>query len=89
MNNESVAQRLKKMLVTDLNLDRTVESIADDESLFKEGLKLDSVDTLEIVLSIEKEFGLVLDEEKTKKHQAVFKTVGSLAAFVEQELSKK
>ena len=85
----SVVERLKKMLVEQLNLNLRSEQIADDEPLFKGGLELDSVDTLEIIVGIEREFNLKINRKKVKKPAAVFKTVASLAAFVEKLLAKK
>ena len=50
---------LKRLIVTSLNLDGlTPERIADDEPLFGAGLGLDSVDALELVVALEKEYGI-------------------------------
>lgn len=89
MINEPIIQRLKKILVKQLNIDRDPGKIPDDEPLFKKGLGLDSVDSLEIVVAIEREFKVAINSKNLKKPETVFKTVGSLAAFVEKLLAKK
>ncbi|MFO7870766.1 MAG: phosphopantetheine-binding protein [Kiritimatiellia bacterium] len=50
--------RVKQMLVRDLRLKMAPEDIADDAGLFQDGLGLDSVDALELVVALEKEFGV-------------------------------
>ena len=50
--------QIKALLVDRLKLERDAASIGDDEPLFgPEGLGLDSIDALELVLGIEQEFG--------------------------------
>ena len=59
MQQESIRADLKKLIVATLNLDGlTPDRIADDEPLFGAGLGLDSVDALELVVALEKEFGI-------------------------------
>ncbi len=62
---EDVKLRIKHLIVDRLKLDRTPDSIGDDESLFgAEGLGLDSIDALELVLGIEQEFGVKIENEE-------------------------
>lgn len=82
-------QRLKKMIVEQLNLDRDPDQIPDDEFLFKKGLGLDSLDSLEIIVGIEREFQVSITRKNLKKPEEVFKTVGSLSNFIDQLVSKK
>ena len=89
MNNEPVIKRLKKMLVAQLNLKRDPESIPDHEHLFREGLGLDSLDSLEIIVGIEREFKVKIERKKLKHPEAVFKTVSTLAAFIEKLTAQK
>jgi len=49
--------RVKKMLIRDLRLKVSLEDIKDDAPLFGSGLGLDSIDALELVCALEKEFG--------------------------------
>lgn len=89
MANETVIERLKKMLVKQLNLNRDPASMPDNEPLFKEGLGLDSLDSLEIIVGIEREFKIKISDENLKKPEEVFKSVGALADFVENLISNQ
>jgi len=89
VNNETVINRIKKILVEQLNLKRTPASIRDDEPLFKDGLGLDSIDSLEIIIAIEREFGIRIKDEQLKEPVRIFHSVKTLAEFVEQLLPVK
>ncbi|MDQ6860711.1 MAG: acyl carrier protein [Verrucomicrobiota bacterium] len=59
MPDENLRQRIKEMLVKNLMLQTTPEEIGDDLPLFGAGgLGLDSIDALELVVSMEKTFGV-------------------------------
>jgi len=86
MNHAAIAQRIKHLLVDKLHLEGlTPESIADDMSLFGEGLGLDSVDALELVVALEKEFSLRIQSHEVGRE--AFASVAALAAYVEGRLS--
>ena len=76
-------ENLKKLIVERLNLiDITPDDIGDETSLFKTGLGLDSIDALELTLSVEKEYGVkVANSEQALQ---AFKNVATLAGFIEQ-----
>ncbi len=75
--------RIKQLIVTSLNLDGVApESIGDDTPLFGEGLGLDSVDALELVVALEKEFGIKIQSQEVGR--GVFASVGALADFVRE-----
>lgn len=81
---ETLKQELKELIITSLDLeDITVEDIQDDESLFVDGLGLDSIDALELGVAIKKQYQLKLDANSAdnKKH---FASINALAAFVSQ-----
>ncbi|OGB90884.1 hypothetical protein A2625_07585 [candidate division WOR-1 bacterium RIFCSPHIGHO2_01_FULL_53_15] len=83
MNHEPVIKRLKRILVQQLNLERDPESIGDDEELFRAGLNLDSIDSLEMIIAIEREFCLSISDEQLKEPEKIFRTIRTLANFVE------
>ena len=86
MNNATIAQRIKHLLVDKLHLEGlSPESIADDMPLFGEGLGLDSVDALELVVALEKEFTLRIQSHEVGRE--AFASVAALAAYVEGRLS--
>ena len=59
MPETDLRSRIKEMLVKNLMLQTTVEQIGDDLPLFgPDGLGLDSIDALELVVSMEKTFGV-------------------------------
>jgi acyl carrier protein len=84
---DSIRADLKRLIVTTLNLDGlTPEAIADDAPLFGAGLGLDSVDALELVVALEKEYGISIASHEVEK--SVFGSLASLAAFVERRLGE-
>lgn len=85
-NGATIAQRIKNLLVEKLHLEGlSPESIADDMPLFGEGLGLDSVDALELVVALEKEFTLRIQSHEVGRE--AFASVAALAAYVEGRLS--
>ena len=73
---------IKKLIVDALMLDDvTPDEIETDAPLFNEGLGLDSIDALELAIALDKAFGVKIraEDEGTR---AVFRSVGTLAAFV-------
>jgi len=73
--------RLKRLLIDTLKLEGvTPETIPDDEPLIGSGLSLDSIDALELVVQLEKEFGIkIASSEESRQALA---SVASLSAFV-------
>ena len=56
------------MIIDTLKLEEiSVEEIDDDAPLFKEGLGLDSIDALELVVAIEKVFNVIIEDEDVGK----------------------
>ena len=79
---ESLKQQLKELIIESLELeDITPNDIIDDEPLFVEGLGLDSIDALELGLTIKKEFDIKLDAD-SKDTKAYFASINSLAEFI-------
>jgi acyl carrier protein len=79
---EATPSRIKQLIVTSLNLDgMRPEMIEDDAPLFGEGLGLDSVDALELVVALEKEFGIKIKSQEIGRE--VFSSVSSLSQFIE------
>ena len=78
--------RIKRLLVETLHLEGLVpDSLQDETPLFGEGLGLDSVDALELVVSLEKEFKIRIQSHEVGKE--AFASVSALAAFVEGRLA--
>jgi len=72
---------LKRMVIETLKIeDITVEDIENDEPLFREGLGLDSIDALELVVAIEKIFNIIIEDEDVGKK--AFASINALAKFI-------
>lgn len=81
-------RELKEFIVETMNLeDITPDEIGDDTLLFADdGLGLDSIDALELVLALKKKYGIVL-EANDEKSRAHLRSVATLAALVESSRS--
>lgn len=77
-------QKLKELLIQRLKLKVTPDQISEDTQLFgPDGLGLDSIDVLEIVVGIKKEFGVEIVDRQTA--EKVFTSVGAIAGFIEEK----
>lgn len=73
--------KLKELLVTELNLEgKTPADIDDAAPLFGEGLGLDSLDALQLAMSIEEKFGVRVPEGDEAR--SIFASINALAEFV-------
>ncbi len=81
-NTEQLCEFLKKMIIDTLMLeDITVAEIENDAPLFREGLGLDSIDALELVVAIEKIFNIIIEDEDVGK--TAFASINALAKFIQ------
>ena len=78
----TLQQRIKDVMTSNLMLDVSADEIGDDNPLFGPGgIGLDSVDALQLVVALEKNFGLkIADQGKAKD---VLQTVNTIAAAIE------
>lgn len=64
-----LSARIKEVLVEELMLQQTAAEIGDETPLFgADGLGLDSVDALQLVVALEKHFGLKVTDAEAAKH---------------------
>jgi acyl carrier protein len=80
LDRDSVRTALKELLVSGLRLDVSPGDIADDAPIFGEGLGLDSIDALELVVLVEERFSVGIPDEETGRH--VFGSVTALTDFI-------
>lgn len=86
MSPELLVPRLKRLLVSSLHLEGLApEAIADDEPLFSARLGLDSVDALELVVALEREFGVAVPSEEIGSES--FSSVRALAGWLAPRLA--
>ena len=83
-----INEELKLKLIKALNLDgMTPDEIDDKAPLFgDEGLGLDSIDVLELIVLLEKEYGIRIANPKDGK--GIFSSVESMAEFIEKNRKK-
>ena len=87
MENTELKEQLKKQIIQFLNLtDLTPADIKDDEPLFGDGLGLDSIDSLELIVLMKKEYGI--DIRDPREGRKVLVDVNTMAAYI-QEHGKK
>jgi acyl carrier protein len=78
----AIPNRIKRLIVESLHLEGMKPDMIEDEApLFGEGLGLDSVDALELVVALEKEFGIKIKSQELGRE--VFSSVSSLSQFIE------
>ncbi len=79
---DSLKEDLKKQIIEQLNLeDLTVADIADDALLFNDqGLGLDSIDALELIVLLEKYHGIQLTNPEEGKE--AFKSINTMAGYI-------
>jgi acyl carrier protein len=86
MTNDELKVQIKQAIVRSLKLPLGPDEIQDAAPLFGEGLGLDSIDALELVLELERSFGVVIGDEQTGGK--VLRSVDSIAEFVSQQRAK-
>lgn len=79
----SLKDEIKTHIIEQLNLeDLTISDIEDDAPLFGDGLGLDSIDALELIVLLDTHFGIkVADPEQGKE---IFTSVNTMAEFIEK-----
>lgn len=81
MSEENLREAIKAMMVENLMLKITKDEIRDDMPLFgPEGLGLDSIDALELVVGLEKQFGVTVSNSETARQALA--TVNSLHDYI-------
>jgi acyl carrier protein len=78
---EDLKLKLKEQIIEQLNLeDHTVADIDNDMSLFGEGLGLDSIDALELIVLLENSYNIQLTDPEAGK--SVFKSINTMADYI-------
>ena len=79
---DELKSQIKQAIVRSLKLPIDPNEIDSAAPLFGAGLGLDSIDALELVLELERSFGVVVGDEQTAKR--ALQSVNAIAAFVEE-----
>ena len=84
---EDLVLELKKQIIEALNLEEfTPEEIDESAPLFGDGLGLDSIDALELIVLLEKHYGIRLASPAEGKE--IFKSVNAIAEYVQKNRKK-
>jgi acyl carrier protein len=87
METAELKQQLKKQIVEFLNLlSVKPEDIKDDEPLFGAGLGLDSIDSLELIVLLGREYGI--DIKDPKEGRKILVDINTMVAYIEQHRTK-
>jgi acyl carrier protein len=87
---EELKKRIKEVLVEALNIEHvSPQEIGDDEVLFAKDNKLglDSIDAIEIVVAVQREFGVRISDQTSSR--VVLESVNTLADYIEKEQAKQ
>lgn len=84
---EELILQLKKQIIEVLNLEEVrPEDIDNDAPLFGDGLGLDSIDALELIVMLEKNYGIKLKDPA--KGKEIFQSINIMADFVSKNRTK-
>lgn len=84
---ENLRTELKEKIIEVLNLeDITVADIQDTDALFGDGLGLDSIDALELIVLLDKDYGIKLTDPKEGK--TIFQSVTTMADYITTHRTK-
>ncbi len=84
---EALKQELKENIIEQLNLeDISISEIGDNDPLFGDGLGLDSIDALELIVMLDKDYGIKLTDPKEGK--AIFESVSVMASYISANRTK-
>lgn len=84
---EDLILELKEEIIKTLNLEEVrPEDIEENAPLFGEGLGLDSIDALELIVLMEKNYGIKLQDPNQGKE--IFKSIATMAEYVKEHRAK-
>ena len=84
---ESLKTELKNKIIEVLNLEEvTINDIDDNDALFGDGLGLDSIDALELIVLMDKDYGIKLTDPKQGKE--IFQSIETMAAYISENRKK-
>ena len=87
METTELKEQLKRQIIQFLNLtDLTPADIKDDEPLFGDGLGLDSIDSLELIVLLKKEYGI--DIKDPREGRKVLIDVATMADYIQANAKK-
>lgn len=87
MEKEQLKQQLKEQIIQFLNLTNlTPADIKDDEPLFGEGLGLDSIDSIELIVLLSREYGITIEDPK--QGRKILVDINTMVDYIIQHRTK-
>lgn len=87
METAELKQQLKKQIIEFLNLlSVSPDDIKDDQPLFGEGLGLDSIDSIELIVLLGREYGITIQDPK--EGRKILVDINTMVAYIEQHRTK-
>jgi acyl carrier protein len=78
---ENLKLELKEKIIENLNLeDIEINEIENNDPLFGDGLGLDSIDALELIVMLDKDYGIKLSDPK--KGKVIFESIDTMATYI-------
>ncbi|MBI5539199.1 MAG: acyl carrier protein [Bacteroidia bacterium] len=87
MEREELKLQLKNHIIKYLNLlEMTPDDIKDDQPLFGDGLGLDSIDSIELIVLLEREYGIKIQDPKDGRK--VLTDINSMLDYIQEHRTK-
>jgi len=83
---EPIMNQLKEIIVKKLDVNITYEDIDENASLYEDGLGLDSIAIVDLIVSIEKEFSIAIEDDELNAD--LFKSLDTLVGFIQTKIKK-
>ena len=84
---DALKQELKENIIEQLNLeDMSTGDIGNDDILFGDGLGLDSIDALELIVMLDKNYGIKLTDPK--EGRSIFESINTMATYITEHRTK-
>lgn len=83
---EELIPQVKAGIIKQLNIDLTPESMDDDLALFGEGLGLDSIDALELIVMMDRDYGIKIADPKEARK--IFQNARVIAEYIQEHRTK-
>jgi acyl carrier protein len=84
---EEITSKLKTLIIERLNLESmTPDQLDATGPLFGEGLGLDSIDSIELIVMLDREYGVKINDPK--EGRAIFQSIQTMAEYVHQHRQK-
>lgn len=83
---EELMPQVKVSIIKQLNIDITPDAMDDDMALFGEGLGLDSIDALELIVMLDRDFGIKIGDPKEARK--IFQSVRVMSEYIQENRTK-